>query len=314
MKQTTNTILMIRPAAFSGNKQTAVNNYYQNIESLDSVLSVQRKALQEFDNLTRRLEKIGVHVVIIEDTLSPNKPDALFPNNWVSFHDNATMCLYPMYAKNRRWERREDIQEQLIKAEFLIEEVIDYSNYETKNLFLEGTGSMVLDRGNALAYCALSPRSSEQVLNAFCHDLNYKPIIFSAKQTVKAQRLPIYHTNVMMMIGEAFAMICLKSIDNIQERESVLFSLQQSGKFIIELSEEQLVHFAGNALQVKGSNDKSYLVLSQQAYESLTDTQIKQIEQFVTIESVNINTIEYYGGGSVRCMLAEIFLPKTHVT
>lgn len=310
MKQITDTILMIRPVAFRMNEQTAVNNYYQKV--LDNLLpeTVNAKAQQEFDAFVQKLESVGVNVIVVEDTVSPDTPDSVFPNNWVSFHQNGDVALYPMFAENRRSERREDILELLEDKGFGIENIIDYTSAEEEGIFLEGTGSIVLDRANGKAYCALSPRADEELLIEFCEDFEFTPIIFEAFQTVNGERMHIYHTNVMMCIGETFAVICADCIDDKKERKMVLSSLREDGKEVILLTEEQLNHFAGNMLQVKGSNNKSYLVMSASAYQSLTEEQVAKLEKHTEILSANLDIIEACGGGSARCMMAEVFLQK----
>ncbi|WP_159800561.1 citrulline utilization hydrolase CtlX [Flavobacterium sp. MK4S-17] len=310
MKQITDTILMIRPVAFRMNEQTAVNNYYQKV--LDNLLpeTVNAKAQQEFDAFVQKLESVGVNVIVVEDTVSPDTPDSVFPNNWVSFHQNGDVALYPMFAENRRSERREDILELLEDKGFAIENIIDYTSAEEEGIFLEGTGSIVLDRANGKAYCALSPRADEELLIEFCEDFEFTPIIFEAFQTVNGERMHIYHTNVMMCIGETFAVICADCIDDKKERKMVLSSLREDGKEVILLTEEQLNHFAGNMLQVKGSNNKSYLVMSASAYQSLTAEQVAKLEKHTEILSANLDIIEACGGGSARCMMAEVFLQK----
>lgn len=310
MKQSTDTILMIRPVSFRMNEQTAVNNYYQKV--LDNTLpeTVNAKAQQEFDAFAEKLKAVGVNVVVVDDTKDPDTPDSIFPNNWVSFHTNGDVALYPMFAENRRGERREDILETLEDKGFLIENIVDYTAAEIDNIFLEGTGSIVLDRVNAKAYCALSPRADEELLIEFCEDFEYSPIIFEAYQDVEGERKHIYHTNVMMCVGDTFAVICADCIDDKKERKAVLNSLKEDGKEIIFLTEEQLNHFAGNMLQVTGSDNKTYLVMSNSAYGILTKQQIEQIEKHTEILTANLDTIEACGGGSARCMMAEVFLPK----
>lgn len=310
MKQSTDTILMIRPVSFRMNEQTAVNNYYQKV--LDNTLpeTVNAKAQQEFDVFAEKLKTVGVNVVVVDDTKDPDTPDSIFPNNWVSFHSNGDVALYPMFAENRRGERREDILEMLEDEGFAIENIVDYTAAEIDNVFLEGTGSIVLDRVNAKAYCALSPRADEELLIEFCEDFEYSPIIFEAYQDVEGERKHIYHTNVMMCVGDTFAVICADCIDDKKERKAVLNSLKEDGKEIIFLTEEQLNHFAGNMLQVTGSNNKTYLVMSNSAYGILTKQQIEQIEKHTEILAANLDTIEACGGGSARCMMAEVFLPK----
>jgi len=310
MRQTTDTILMIRPVAFRMNEQTAINNYYQKV--LDNLLpeTVNAKAQQEFDNFVEKLRGVGIDVVVVDSTLDPDTPDSIFPNNWVSFHENGDVALYPMFAENRRLERREDILNLLEDKGFHIENIVDYTSAEEDNIFLEGTGSLVLDRINHKAYCALSPRADEELVIEYCEDFEYTPVIFEAFQTVNGERKHIYHTNVMMCIGETFAVICADCIDDKKERKMVLQHLKEDGKEVILLTEAQLNNFAGNMLEVKGADDKNYLVMSAAAHQSLTKDQIARIEKHTEILSSSLDTIEACGGGSARCMMAEIFLIK----
>ncbi len=310
MQQTTNTILMIRPISFRTNEQTAVNNYYQKV--LDNLLpeTVNLKAQEEFDAYVEKLRSIGVNVVVEDDTLAFDTPDSIFPNNWISFHESGDIGIYPMFAENRRHERREDIYETLEKQGFTINNIVDYTSAETENLYLEGTGSLALDRENRIAYCALSPRADEELFIEFCEDFEYTPVMFTANQTVNGDRKAIYHTNVMMCLAETFAVICLVSIDDKKERKSVLKYLKETKKEVIAISEEQVAKFAGNMLQVKGTDDKLYLIMSQAAYDSLSKDQITRIEKHCSIMSSSLDIIEACGGGSARCMMAEVFLPK----
>jgi hypothetical protein len=309
MHQTTNTILMIRPVNFRMNEQTAVNNYFQvEVDLTDSQINT--KAQEEFDVFVSKLRAVGVNVIVEDDVEINDSPDSIFPNNWVSFHQNGDVGLYPMFAVNRRRERREAILTRLEDEGFLIENIIDYTSAEADNIFLEGTGSILLDRVNRKAYCALSPRADEELFIEFCEDFEYTPIVFTAFQTFEGERLPIYHTNVMMCMGETFSVICLDSIDDKKERKNVIQHLKQDHKEIIEISEAQMHQFAGNMLQVKGKNDKRYLVMSKAAYDSLTPAQIARIEKHSEILSSSLKTIETCGGGSARCMMAEVFLPK----
>ena len=310
MQQTTNHILMVRPINFRMNEQTAVNNYYQKV--LYNLLpeSVNAKAQEEFDNYVEKLRAIGVSVVVISDTSEFDTPDSIFPNNWISFHSDATVGLYPMFAENRRLERREDILDQLEAQGFQIDQIVDYTSAEASALFLEGTGSLLLDRVNRIAYCALSPRADEGLFIEFCEDFEYTPVSFVANQTVDEERKAIYHTNVMMCLGETFAVICLDSIDDKKERKNIIQHLKNSGKEIIAISEEQVNNFAGNMLQVRGHNQERFLIMSQAAYDSLTTQQIETLERHNSILSSSLDIIEACGGGSARCMMAEIFLPK----
>lgn len=310
MKQTTNSILMIRPVAFRMNEQTAVNNYYQKI--LDDLLpaSVNAKAQQEFDSFVQKLRAIGVDVTVVDDTLNPDTPDSIFPNNWISFHENGDVALYPMFAMNRRAERREEILDTLEEKGFKIENIVDYTSAEEDGFFLEGTGSLLLDRTNEKAYCALSPRADEELFIEFCEDFDFAPVLFEAFQTLNGERKLIYHTNVMMCLGETFAVICADSIDDKKERKMVLESLKKDKKEVVLITEEQVNSFAGNMLEVLGANDKRYLVMSTAAHSSLKPKQLQQLEKHATILSSSLDTIEACGGGSARCMMAEIFLPK----
>ena len=310
MNQTTNSILMIRPVAFRMNEQTAVNNYYQKV--IDGLLpeTVNAKAQQEFDAFVAKLTAVGVDVIVVEDTLNPDTPDSIFPNNWISFHENGDVALYPMFAENRRLERREELLDVLEEKGFIIENIVDYTSAEEDGFYLEGTGSILLDRANGKAYCALSPRADEELFIEFCEDFDLNPIIFEAFQTVNGERKLIYHTNVMMCLGETYAVICLDSIDDKKERKMVLDSLKGDEKEVILITEDQVNNFAGNMLEVKGANDRRYLVMSSSAHKSLTKKQVAQLEEHVTILSSSLDTIEACGGGSARCMMAEIFLPR----
>ena len=310
MKQTTNSILMIRPVAFRMNEQTAVNNYYQKVLDNLSPETVNAKAQAEFDAFVTKLTAVGVDVTVVDDTLDPDTPDSIFPNNWISFHNNGDVALYPMFAENRRPERREDILDILEDKGFVINEIMDYTSAEEDGYFLEGTGSLLLDRENDKAYCALSPRADEELMIEFCEDFEFTPVIFEAFQTVNGERKLIYHTNVMMTLGETYAVICADCIDDKKERKMVLDSLKGDEKEVVLITEDQVNNFAGNMLEVKGANDRRYLVMSDSAYKSLTKKQIAQLEEHVTILHSSLDTIEACGGGSARCMMAEIFLPK----
>lgn len=310
MKQTTNSILMIRPVAFRMNEQTAVNNYYQKVLDGLTPENVNAKAQEEFDTFVQKLKMVGIDVTVVDDTKTPDTPDSIFPNNWISFHENGDVALYPMFAENRRAERREDILDLLEEKGFKLNDIVDYTSAEEDEIFLEGTGSLLLDRANGKAYCALSPRADEELMIEFCEDFDMGPVIFEAYHTVDGERKLIYHTNVMMCLGETFVVICADCIDDKSERKQVLKSLKDDGKEIILITEEQVNNFAGNMLQLKGTDDKSYLVMSKSAHESLTADQIEKLEQHATILSSSLDTIEACGGGSARCMMAEIFLPK----
>ena len=311
MKQTTNSIVMIRPVAFRMNEQTAVNNYYQKV--LDGLLpeTVNAKAQQEFDTFVEKLRAAGVHVTVVDDTIDPDTPDSVFPNNWISFHENGDVALYPMFAENRRAERREEILDLLEDEGFRIDNIMDYTEAEDDGIFLEGTGSLLLDRANEKAYCALSPRADEELFIEFCEDFDFAPVLFEAFQTVNGERKLIYHTNVMMCLGETFAVICADCIDDKKERKMVLDNLKGDNKEIILITEDQVNNFAGNMLEVRGTDDKRYLVMSASAHQSLNAKQIEQLEKHATILSSSLDIIEACGGGSARCMMAEIFLPRS---
>lgn len=296
---------MVRPVAFAKNKQTAESNYFQQ-DLLMTPEVIQKKALEEFNNFVLTLENSGVKVVVIEDTKEPHTPDSIFPNNWISFHKGGTVAVYPMEAENRRLERREDVLDLVEANGFKIEDVIDYRNAEDEGVYLEGTGSMVLDRENKKAYCALSSRADEDLFIEFCEDFDYDPVVFTAYQTVNGERKPIYHTNVMMCVGTQFAVVCLDAIDDKKEKKNLLNHLKRSGKEVIAISEKQMHSFAGNMLELKG-RDNLLLVMSEQARESLTKEQVVKLEKYCYLLAVNLKTIETLGGGSARCMLAEVY-------
>jgi hypothetical protein len=300
--QTTSHILMIRPVNFAFNTETAANNAFQ---VKNDETNVQGKALNEFDEFVSLLRKNGVDVTVVEDTPEPNTPDAIFPNNWISFHSNGTVLLYPMYAPNRRTERKEHVLEK-IDEHFLIKEKIDLSYNEKNNLFLEGTGSMVLDRDNKIVFACLSPRTYKKVLDEFCNKMNYTAAIF---HSVDENGQPIYHTNVMMCIADKYVVICLDSIPDSEEKKEVIAAIQKTGKEIIDITYDQLNHFAGNMLQIENNMSEKLLVMSTQAFRSLTEEQLQKLEGFNRIIHAPLNTIEVNGGGSARCMMAEIHLP-----
>ena len=310
MQQTTNTILMVRPVNFRMNEQTAVNNYYQQELSDTLPAAINAKAQKEFDDFVVKLKTNGIEVIVVNDTENPNTPDSIFPNNWISFHENGDVALYPMFAENRRLERREDVLDILEKNNFNIENIVDYSEAEEEEFFLEGTGSMILDRENRKAYCAISPRAEEELFIEFCEDFEFTPVVFTSNQTVNNQREAIYHTNVMMCVAEQFAIVCLASIDDKKERKNVIKHLKENGKEVIDVTEQQVNAFAGNMLQVKGANEQRFLVMSSSAYHSLRKEQLQKIEKYNPIIHSSLETIETCGGGSARCMMAEIFLPK----
>lgn len=300
--QSTNHLLMIRPVAFTFNLQTASNNSFQNPNVANS--QTQTLALQEFDNFVQKLTEVGVNVTVINDTLEPHTPDSIFPNNWISFHNNGLIAVYPMFAPNRRAERRFDVLDKLGDL-FTLDEIQDYTASEKDNQFLEGTGSMVLDRENKICYACLSPRTDKSLLKKFCADFGYQLVDFIAND---ANGNAIYHTNVVMSVTSNFMIICTECIPNKAEVAAILASTK---KQVIEISLAQLNQFAGNVLEVLGTDNKKYLVMSEQAFKAYTSSQIAEIEKHNTILQVPLYTIESNGGGSARCMMAEIFLtPK----
>lgn len=302
--QTTNHILLVRPASFGYNEETAVSNAFQSVTNA-SAEATQAAVLNEFETFRQTLANKGIDVWVVEDTPTPAKPDAIFPNNWGSFHEDGRVVLYPMCAPNRRLERREDIL-KMLEEHFEIKEVLDLSAAEEKGHFLEGTGSIVFDHLERKAYACLSPRTDQNLFVELCQELDYQPIYFNACDT---SGQAIYHTNVMMAIGKACAVICLESITNEQERRQVVEALTKGGKTIVEISFEQMNAFAGNMLSLKTENGNDLMVLSQTAYDSLTVVQKTLIEASCELLPLHVNTIQSIGGGSVRCMITEIFLP-----
>ena len=294
-------ILMVRPYQFYFNQQTAANNFFQsniNIENANEL------AIAEFDAMVEKLRAHQIKVNVVQDTKDPSTPDSIFPNNWVSTHTNGTLCLYPMYAENRRAERKSSVIE-FLQSNYKIENTLDLTDLEKEGIFLEGTGSMVLDHQNKLAYGCLSERLDKEAFISWCDKMQFKPITFKAVDD-KAQ--PIYHTNVLMCMANQFVVICLDSIPNEQERQMLLDSFAQTNKEVIEISQDQLNHFAGNMLQVFDITEKPHLIMSEQAYKSLHTAQLKSLEKYNPLLPISIPTIEALGGGSTRCMMAEIYL------
>jgi hypothetical protein len=305
--QTTNHILLVKPHHFSFNTETAGSNAFQNVIN-DKQETIKQNVLTEFENFSTILRSKGIHVTVVNDTPLPQKPDAVFPNNWASFHADGTVILYPMFAPNRRHERRQDIIEGL-KKDFQITHVLDLSVYEKENQFLEGTGSIVFDHEHKIAYACLSPRTDKALFLRTCEFLKYKPVYFLAHDQQGKQ---IYHTNVMMCVAEKFAVVCCDCITNKEEREVVIQSLKNTRHELIDITFEQMNKFAGNMLELKSDTGKGILAMSQSAYDSLTGAQKKQIEQYCELTPLPITTIETIGGGSARCMIAEVFL-QPHV-
>ena len=305
--QTTNTVLMVEPIAFGYNAETAENNYFQ-VEQKET--DIQQKALSEFKNFVEKLQAKGINVITVKDTIDPHTPDSIFPNNWVSFHQDGKVVLYPMFASNRRVERREDIIETIKNEGFSVSEIDDWSLPEVQGHYLEGTGSMIFDHDHKIAYGSVSLRLDENLFKEFCEKYGFQPVVFHSYQTVENERLPIYHTNVMMCVADQFVVICLDCIDDELEREKVQEVIKSTNKEIIEISEDQLQQFAGNMLQVQNDQGEKFLVMSETAYKSLNSEQVSNIEKYCEIIHADLNTIEVNGGGSARCMLAEVFLPK----
>jgi len=309
-KQYTDTILMIRPVDFHFNAETAKNNYYQeDVKDFDGK-TPNELAAKEFDDFVDVLRGNGIKVIVVDDLAEPKTPDSIFPNNWVSFHQDGRVGLYPMFAVNRRLERRTDILENLSSDNYLLNELVDLTDAESEDKFLEGTGSLVLDRENKLAYAAISIRTDQDVLDDFCKAFGYEGVSFVANQTVDNKRLPIYHTNVMMCIADKYAVVCADTIDNESERKYMIEKLESSGKEIVYLTEDQKHNFAGNMLQLGNDEGQTFTVMSSAAFNSLEQAQLDQLKKYGGIIHSSLSTIEQLGGGSARCMMAEMFLPK----
>jgi hypothetical protein len=300
--QTTSHILMIRPVNFGYNAETAVNNAFQ-VQSYEH--NIQQMARQEFDDFVAILQDNGVDITVIEDTLIPHTPDSIFPNNWISFHSDGTLMLYPMFATNRRAERKKHVLER-IQEKFVVNKKVDLSNYEAKNEFLEGTGSMVLDRENRIAYACISPRTDEKVLTDFCTRMKYTPVVFNATD---GNGYAIYHTNVLMCVADKYVVICLESVSDPLQNKLVAETIIDSKKKIIPITLHQVDHFAGNMLQVENKTGEKLLIMSTQAFESLTNGQVEELGTYNRIIHSPLTTVETNGGGSARCMMAEVYLP-----
>lgn len=299
------TILMIRPAAFGYNEETATNNYFQSTPALDAA-ALQEKALQEFDLMVKKLIDHAIDVWVIDDTPDPPKPDAIFPNNWLCTLPDGTVAVFPMFASNRRPEKREDILKEMSNR-FVIKNFQDWGEFEAERRFLEGTGSMVIDHDHRMIYSTISERTSLVVLERFATSNNYQAIVFLATDR---NGNPIYHTNVVMAIGEEFAILCEEAIDEEWELIAVRQLLESTGHIIIPITRDQLHSFAGNILQVKNRQNEKYLLMSQSAHDSLKREQLRMLEAYGHLLPIAVPTIEQVEGGSVRCMIAEIFLSK----
>lgn len=303
--QTTDTILMVRPARFGYNEETALNNVFQQKDTDLSDEEIQEKALREFDEFVSKLREKDIEVIVVKDKDSPVTPDAVFPNNWITLHEDGRVITYPMFSQIRREERREDVIEQLFD-QFSFEERVHLEQYESRDRFLEGTGSMILDRVNRIVYACLSPRTDVGLLNEFCDQFDYEKVAFNA---VDDEGVEIYHTNVMMALGEDIAVVCLDTLRDDKERNALIAKLRETGKAIIEITVSQMKAFAGNMLQVRNKEGETFLVMSEQAFNSLNTEQLEKIKAHTHILSSPIPTIEALGGGSARCMMAEVFYP-----
>lgn len=297
---------MVRPAHFNFNPQTATNNAFQSNSTNLTPQEIQSQALKEFEDLVSSLQEMGVSVHIVQDTDLPQKPDAIFPNNWITTHRVGAIITYPMQSPIRRKERREDVVSELMKR-YGFDRRYSLEQYEERDLFLEGTGSMVLDRINKIVYACISIRTDPTVLDKFCALTGYDRVLFTAEDK---EGQAIYHTNVMMTMGTEFALVCLASITNEDERLLVVDKLQSGGRSVINISLDQMTRFAGNMIQITGSFGRQFIVMSTQARNSLTESQKDTLGSYGTIIHSPLDTIEYFGGGSARCMIAEIFTPR----
>ncbi|WP_028945321.1 citrulline utilization hydrolase CtlX [Pseudomonas vranovensis] len=304
--QTTNTVLMIRPARFAFNPDTALNNRFQ--QALLDPDRAQQKALEEFDDYVDTLRQHGVEVLVVQDTPAPHTPDSIFPNNWWSSHADGSLVLYPMEGQNRRLERNKGVL-KVLEERFAVRQTIDLSPLEQQSMYLEGTGSMVLDRQHRISYACHSGRTHTQALRLFAEQLDYRLCVFHA---VDRHQAPIYHSNVMMSVGRGLSVVCLQALPDANERRALEHSLRDTGKDILALDFDQLEGFAGNMLEVHDKQGQPLLVMSRSAWRSLSVEQRSQVEQHSHPVVVNIDHIERIGGGSARCMLAEVHLPVRH--
>lgn len=296
-------ILMIRPVNFGFNAQTAGTNAFQ-VPGQEA--EAQQKAQQEFDAFVLMLHNNGADIIVVNDTPEPHTPDSIFPNNWISFHADGTVCLYPMFADNRRKERKPHVLEKL-QERFIVERTYDLTHFEKDGLFLEGTGSMVLDRDLKIAYACLSPRTDKTVLEEWCRAMDYQPIVFDA---VDAAGQAIYHTNVVMCVADRYIVVCMDAIPKVEDRELLSNTIDQGGKELISITLDQMNRFAGNMLQIASIQGETLLAISSQAYNSLTPEQVNRLRSYNRIIHAPLHTIEANGGGSARCMMAEVFLER----
>lgn len=307
MKQLSSCVLMVSPNSFQFNAETAESNDFQNNIDTLNALEIQQKAKDEHNTMVNELKEKGIEVIVIEDTPSPAKPDAIFPNNWLMMHQDGRIIIFPMKNANRQLEKRSDILE-LLKKSYKVDSILDFSHYEAKGKALEGTGSIVFDHNAKIAYACLSPRTEKDILEDLCIQIGYQSFTFNA---YSEKNTLIYHTNVVMCIGDGFVVIGLNTIKDAEERKAIIEQFEKSNLEIIDLTDEQLNHhFAGNMLQVKNNENEPYLVMSKRAFNSLNPSQIAQIEKYTNILPVSIDIIETVGGGSARCMMAENFLEK----
>lgn len=297
--------MMVRPAHFGFNTETADNNAFQVNDSSLSIGEIKLRAMEEFDAFVLKLRNAGINVHVIKDSPKPVKTDAVFPNNWISFHSDGLIVTYPMFSPNRRLERRQEIIDELGQT-FQINNHIRFEGWEEAEQFLEGTGSIILDRDNRIAYACQSVRTSGTLYTEFCEAMRYRRIAF---HSFDKDGQPVYHTNVMMAVGDLFAIICMDSVPIPQEKQDLRDAFEQTGKEIIEITFEQMHSFAGNMLQVKNDAGETFLVMSSQAFKSLRSDQVQAIEKYTKILHSDLTVIETYGGGSARCMMAEVFLP-----
>jgi hypothetical protein len=302
-EQSANAVVMIRPSRFYPNPETALDNAFQQEVEADSSDTLTARARAEFDEAVRTLSAAAVKVHVFDDTLAPEKPDAVFPNNWFSTHHDGRIALYPMYTPSRRAERRHDLIARL-QQHYRVSGIVDYSPYEERGLYLEGTGSLVLDHENRIAYVSLSRRADRELLEKFCADFDYEPVTF---QSSSDDGRPIYHTNVMLCVGTQFVLVGLEMIDDPAQRETVRSRLAATGKTVISLDRDQIANFAGNALELQNGHEK-LLVLSVRAASHLTAAQRTTIERFARLLPLSLPTIEL-AGGSARCMMATVHLP-----
>lgn len=298
---------MVRPANFAFNEETAANNAFQSRDNKMTLEEMRQNAVREFDAFVQKLRDAGVHVIVADDSPSPAKPDAVFPNNWVSFHQEGFVVTYPMFAPTRRRERREELIDEILQQGFRSEQRIRFEGSEAENRFLEGTGSIIFDHPNRLAYACLSPRTDANLLEDLCKKIGYQKVVF---HSMDANGQDIYHTNVMMALGETFVVICLDSVRDKAERQMLEEKFKETGKEIVDITLAQMNAFAGNMLQVRNLAGDPILVMSEQAHRSLKPEQIATLERHTRLLYSPIETIETYGGGSARCMMAEVFLPE----